>query len=298
VPGKRHLVIGANGFVGRRLVAALAERGLPVRGLVRREAAKQVVSERGGEPVVADLLKPDTLDAAFDDVAVAYYLVHSMRAGRDFAALDACAVDNAVRAAERAGVARIVHIGGLLACVTAPTRHLRSRYQVERRIRESGIDWTVFRASILLGRGGASFEVMRDVVRNMPVIPMLEWRRTLTQPIAISDVLAYLLLAADTDAARCRAFDIGAPKPATYEAMLHTIQSVLGTHHLMVRFPGYWPRLSEVALRFVTSVPNPIVRELIPGLRYDTLCRDDSVLSVFPVRPKSVTKALVDALAE
>jgi uncharacterized protein YbjT (DUF2867 family) len=293
-----YLVLGAGGFVGRRLVSALAERGERVRGLVRSEPAAALVRRLGGEPIVGDLLVPSTLESAFAGATCVYYLVHGMAGGRGFELRDAAAIENAVQAARTCELTRFVYVSGLGAASNVESLHLRSRFAVEERLRRSELPFTIVRAASILGRGGASFEVMRDVVRGMLVIPLLNWRTVRTQPIGIDDLLRYLVLAPEIECTRRATFDVGSLEAATYEELLREIGSVLGTRNMRLVVPGWWPRSSGAALRFVSSVSPGVVRALIPGLRVEMLCANRTAGGVFGFEPKPLDEAIRRALAE
>lgn len=292
------LVLGGGGFVGLRLVRALAAAGRTVRGLVRSEAAAQEVSARGGETAIGDLVTGEGLDVAFDGAETVYYLVHSLRCGPGYPQRDARAIEHALDAARRAGARRVVYVGGLGAREEAYSPHLRSRYLVEARIRESGIAHTIFRAGSVLGRGGASFEVMRDVVLRMPVVPILDWRYTRMQPIGARDLVRYLVEAPAHRGAADRTFDVGCAEAVTYEEMLGLIAEVLNVPLRAVRVPGFWPRSSALALRYFSGVAPPVVEGLIPGLREEMLCSNRTADEVFGFTPAPLREAIAAALAE
>jgi uncharacterized protein YbjT (DUF2867 family) len=292
------LVLGAGGFVGLRLVKALAAAGRPVRGFVRGEAAAGTVQRLGGVPARGDLLTGEGVAEAFRDARCVYYLVHSLRGGPGFPERDARAGAHAVAAAREAGAARIVYAGGLGAREGAFSLHLRSRYGVEEQIRGSGVPFTVLRAGAVLGRGGASFEVMRHVVLNMPVVPMLAWRHTRMQPIGADDLVRYLVMAPGLEEAAGRTFDVGCEEVVTYEDMLVLIAELLHVRLRAVRLPGFWPRASALALRGFSTVPPPIVAGLVPGLRESMICNDRSADLVFGFRPLPLREAVAAALAE
>jgi uncharacterized protein YbjT (DUF2867 family) len=293
-----YLVLGAGGFVGRRLVGALAARGERVRGLVRSPHAVDNVARLGGESIVGDLLKPETLSGAFAGATCVYYLVHGMAGGSGFELRDAVAIDNAIRAAERESVTRFVYVSGLGAREGVPSLHLRSRFAVEEHLRASRLPYTILRAASVLGAGGASFEVMRDVVRAMPIIPLLNWRHVRTQPIGIEDLLRYLLEAPRISGTNYATFDVGCRETVTYEALLRKIASFTRVRNARLIVPGWWPRSSAIALRQVSSVPPHVVRALIPGLRVEMLCENRMADARFNFVPVSIDEALRQALDE
>jgi uncharacterized protein YbjT (DUF2867 family) len=293
-----YLVLGAGGFIGLRLVAALVARGDRVRGLVRSQRATEAVARLGGEPVVGDLLQPESLPKAFAGATCVYYLVHGMAGGNGFELRDAVAIDNAIRAVDGEAVARFVYVSGLGARENVPSRHLRSRFEVEERLRASSLHYTILRAASVLGKGGASFEVMCDVVRGMPVIPLLNWRRVRTQPIGIDDLVQYLVDAPRIERTACATFDVGCREIVTYEELLRKIASFGKVRNAHVIVPGWWPRSSALALRFVSSVPPHVVRALIPGLRVEMVCENRAVDACFDFVPIPLDEALQRALDE
>src|SRR6476660_7657938 len=214
-PAGRVLLTGATGYVGGRLLRKLEESGRPVRCMVRRP---EVLSGRAAEQteiVHGDILDPDSLHEALAGVTTAYYLVHSMAAPGPFAGADRRGAENFAAAARRSGVSRIVYLGGLGAEHGLST-HLESRHEVGRILRDSGVPTIEFRASIIIGSGSVSFEIVRSLVDRSPVLLMPRWVVSLTQPIAIEDVLAYLLAALDLELEQSRVFEIGGPDRVAY----------------------------------------------------------------------------------
>ena len=293
-----NLVLGASGFVGLRLVRALAEAGRPVRGLCRSELAASLIKDAGGTPIRGDLVTGQGVDDAFAGVGTVYYLVHSLRGGTGFEERDAAACDSSLAVAKRHQISRFVYVGGLGAHRDAFSPHLRSRYRVEEQIRGSGIPFTIFRTGSILGRGGASFQVMRDVVFNLPIVPILNWQRTPMQPIGANDLMRYLLTAPELDGSRDKTFDLGCSETMTYSSMLHLIAELSSRRLWALQVPGFLPYLSGIALRFTSSVPPNVVKALIPGLREPMVCRDRSADTVFGFEPAGVREALAIALAE
>jgi uncharacterized protein YbjT (DUF2867 family) len=217
-PG-RVLLTGATGYVGGRLLRKLEELERPVRCLVRRPEALSGRTAEQTEIVEGDILEPESLHETFAGVTAAYYLVHSMAASGPFADADRRGAENFAAAARRSGVSRIVYLGGLGAEDDVST-HLESRHEVGRILRESGVPTIEFRASIIIGSGSVSFEIVRSLVDRSPVLLIPRWVVSRTQPIAIEDVLAYLLAALDLGLEESRLFEIGGPDRVTYERAL------------------------------------------------------------------------------
>ncbi len=266
----RTLVTGASGFVGRALVPDLLAADHQVRAATRRPAAYR----GGGEPVMLDVLDGSGLDDALDGCEVAYYLVHSMEAA-GFAAQDR---DAAVRfaAAARAAGTRVVYLGGL--GQGAVSEHLRSRHEVGRILRE-GADTVELRAAIVLGRGGASFEIMRQLVERLPAMVCPKWVTTRCQPIALPDMVRYLVAAPGLDAG---AYDVGGPEILTYEAMMRRYAALTGRRRLIVKVPVLSPRLSSLWLGLVTDLPASVGRPLVEGLTVEVVTTEDRIRSLVP----------------
>jgi uncharacterized protein YbjT (DUF2867 family) len=288
------LLTGATGYVGGRLLRALEERGERVRCLSRRPG---VLAGRVGartEVVGGDVRRPETLTSAFDGVDTAYYLVHSMTAATPFVAADRSAAEVFAAAAHAAGVRRIVYLGGLGSGRLSP--HLASRQEVGRVLRDSGVPTVEFRASIVLGSGSASFDMLRALVERLPVMITPRWVTSRSQPIAIEDVLAYLLAALDLDGDRSVVYEIGGANAVTYRELMLEYARQRGLRRLLLPVPFLSPRLSSLWLTLVTPVHAGIGRDLVESLRNDTVVHDTSALQDFGVRPRTVAEAVARAL--
>jgi len=288
------LVTGASGFVGSHLAAALVEAGHTVRAMTRcpdRYAGP-------GEPVPGDVGDPDSLDAALAGVDAAYYLVHSLDSG-DFVQLDAQAARNFGAAAARAGLERVIYLGGLGRDDQDLSAHLRSRREVERLLGEDGVPVTVLRAAIVVGHGGISWEITRQLVAHLPAMVVPQWATTRTQPIALRDVVRYLLGVLEAPAARGRVFEIGGSEVLTYAQMM---QRVAKTHHHrtlpMLAIPLLTPRLSSHWLAFVTDVDTATARNLVDSMSNEVVVCDDSIREVVPGEPLDYTAAIEEAYAQ
>jgi uncharacterized protein YbjT (DUF2867 family) len=267
-----------------------------VRCMVRRPETLSGRAAEQTEVVYGDVLDPDSLDEALAGVTTAYYLVHSMAASEPFAAADRRGAENFAAAARRSGVSRIVYLGGLGAEHDLSV-HLESRHEVGRILRESGVPTIEFRASVIIGSGSASFEIVRSLVDRSPVLLMPRWVVSRAQPIAIEDVLAYLLAALDLELAESRLFEIGGPDHAPYAGLMREYARQAGLRRTMVRVPFATPRISGVWLKLVTPVYASIGCELVESLRNDTVVRDGSAREVFPIRPRGMSQAIERALA-
>ena len=265
----RRLVFGASGYIGSNLVPRLLSEGIIVRAASRNAAVLAARQWRDAEICAADALEPETLAAALDDVDTAYYLVHSMAAGKDFGRLDLKAAANFAAAAENAGVRRIVYLGGLVP-EDADSEHIRSRRDTGSVLRQGSVPVTELRAGIIVGPGSAAFEVMRDLVYHLPVMITPRWVRAKSPPIALDNLLEYLVRLPEIAQAAGEIFDAAGPETLTYEAMMRTLADVAGKRHpLILPVPVLSPKLSSYWLRFITSVPTNIAQALIGGLKHD-----------------------------
>ncbi len=292
----RVLLTGATGYVGGRLLRKLEESGRPVRCMVRRPEALAGRATKHTEIVYGDVLEPDGLQEAFAGVTAAYYLVHSMAASVPFAGADRRGAENFAAAARNSGVSRIVYLGGLGA-EDHLSAHLESRHEVGRILRESGVPTIEFRASIIIGSGSVSFEIVRSLVDRSPVLLIPRWVVSRTQPIAVEDVLAYLLASLDLELEESRLFEIGGPDRVAYADLMREYARQAGLRRALIRVPLATPRISGLWLSVVTPVYASIGRELIESLRNDTLVGDGSARELFPIRPRGFREAIERALA-
>ncbi|MEV8093150.1 SDR family oxidoreductase [Kitasatospora sp. NPDC085879] len=283
----RCLVTGATGYIGGRLVPELLTAGRTVRCLVRDPGRLRDHPWRARvETATGDVTRPETLDPAFEDVDTAYYLVHSLGTGPGFERTDRDAARAFGAAAARAGVRRIVYLGGLVpsgvpAAELSP--HLRSRAEVGRLLRESGVPTAELRAAVIIGSGSASFEMLRHLTERLPVMVTPSWVDTRIQPIAVRDVLRYLVAAADLPPEVNRAFDIGGPDVLTYRRMMLRYAAVAGLpRRIVVPVPVLTPRLSGHWVGLVTPVPNAIARPLVESLRHEVVCAEHDIARYVP----------------
>jgi uncharacterized protein YbjT (DUF2867 family) len=252
---------------------------------------------QGVELVSADALKPPSLRSALEGIDVAYYLVHSMAAGRDFARLDREAAANFRAAAAGAGVGRIVYLGGLQPSDGA-SAHLRSRQETGDILRGGPVPVTEVRAGIVVGPGSAGFEVIRDLVNHLPVMTTPRWVRSRTRPIALDDLLAYLVELSELPGTAGLTFDVGGPETLTYKEMLAAFAAVTGKRRYIIPLPVLTPRLSSYWLGLVTAVPAAIARPLIDGLRHDLIPDDQAIREVAPIPLHTYREAIVAALEQ
>jgi uncharacterized protein YbjT (DUF2867 family) len=290
----RILVTGATGFVGSRLVPALVAEGYDVRAMTRRPAEY----DAPGTAVGGDVHDGATLGPALDGVAVVYYLVHSLDAD-DFEDRDARAARTFGTAAAEAGVRQIVYLGGLGAEDSDLSAHLRSRREVEGLLGGGGVPVTVLRAGIVVGRGGISWELTRQLVKNLPAMLVPRWVDTRTQPIAVDDVIRYLVGVADEPRALGRVFEIGGPEQLTYLRMLEIASEVARGHRVpIVKVPVLTPRLSSYWLSLVTDVDVTTGRNLIDSMGTEVVVSDRSIEEIVPGEPLSYAEAVRRALEE
>jgi len=263
------LVFGASGYIGSNLVPKLLSRDIAVRAVSRQMQALKARHWKNVELVEADALEPDTLTQALLNVDTAYYLVHSMAAGRNFSSIDLKAAANFAMAAESAGVRRIIYLGGLVP-EDADSEHIVSRRETGEILRQGKVPVTEVRAGIIVGAGSAAFEVMRDLVFHLPAMITPRWVRAKSPPIALDNLLEYLVQLPDIDEAAGQIYDAAGPETLTYEDMMRVLADVAGKRQpVIIPVPVLSPKLSSYWLRFVTSVPTNIAKALIGGLKHD-----------------------------
>jgi uncharacterized protein YbjT (DUF2867 family) len=289
------LVFGASGYIGSNLVPELLRAGKRVRATARNVEVLQGRHWQGAELRAADALDPASLTAALEGVDVAYYLVHSMASGPDFAALDREAAANFARAAAAAGVRRIVYLGGLIP-PNPQSQHLRSRAETGEVLRAGPVPVTEVRAGMIIGPGSAAYEVIRDLVNHLPLMVTPAWVRSRSTPIALPDLLAYLVAVADEPAAAGRIFDAGGPQAVTYEEIMRCYGRLAGRKPLILAVPVLTPRLSSYWLRFVTSVPTNVARALVEGLEHDFIADDAGLKALVPRRLMGLEEAVQSAI--
>ncbi|MHC4970956.1 MAG: NAD(P)H-binding protein [Planctomycetota bacterium] len=290
----RILVTGATGYIGGLLLPLLERTGRPVRCLARHPDSLRGAASTATEVVRGDVLDPASLAPALRGVHTAFYLVHSMGGPGGFEAQDRQAALNFARACRAAGVERIIYLGGL---GDGPelSEHLASRQDVGRVLRESGVPTVEFRASIIIGAGSLSFQMIRSLVERLPVMLLPRWVRTRAQPIAVDDVLAYLLQALERDVSGV--YEIGGADQVSYLDLMREYARQRGLRRLMVRVPVLTPWLSSLWLSLVTPLYARVGRKLIEGVRNETVVRDHRAQKDFDVRPVGVRAAVASALA-
>jgi uncharacterized protein YbjT (DUF2867 family) len=289
----RVLVAGASGFVGRRLCPALIDAGHEVRAMTRHPDSYSGV----GTAVGADVSDEASLAPALEGCDAAYYLVHSLDEA-DFRTRDAAAARSFARAAAGAGLRRIVYLGGLGDDADDLSAHLRSRREVERLLGETGVPVISLRAGIIVGNGGISWEMTRQLVEHLPGMITPRWVRTRTQPIAVADVVRYLVGVLELPDTASRHFDIGGPEVLQYIDMMRRVAAIEGRRMLVVPVPFLTPRLSSRWLSLVTNVDVQTGRSLIDSMGNEVVVRDDSIRRIVQFEPMDYDSAVLTALGE
>ncbi len=294
-------VLGATGYVGGRLVPQLLDKGWKVRA-VGRSAAKlynrPYSFHENCELAEADLFDPESLKAALQGCSAVYYLVHSMQPGsNNFAEKDRLAAENTVRAAEEAGVKRIIYLGGMVPDDPHISHHLKSRAEVGDILSGSAVSCTVLRAAVILGSGSASFEILRYLVDRLPIMITPRWVRTESQPISIRDVLFYLCGCLDHPETAGESYDIGGPFIETYEKLFRIYQEEARLRkRLIFPVPFISPKLSSYWLGLVSPVPVSLAVPLVMGLRNRVVCKDYRIREIMPCELTDCRTAIRRAL--
>jgi uncharacterized protein YbjT (DUF2867 family) len=292
--GLRVLVTGATGFIGSRLVRALVDEGHTVKAMTRRPDDYA----GPGDPVPGDVFDPGTLGEPMEGVDVAVYLVHSLD-DNDFERKDAEAARGFGLAAAASGVRQIVYMGGLGKDDVALSPHLRSRREVEKLLGSSGTPVTVLRAAIVVGAGGISWEMTRQLVKNLPAMVVPRWADTRTQPVAIDDVIRYLVGVLGVEKTFGQVYEIGGADRLTYVQMLQQAAEVINGRRVpIVTVPVLTPRLSSYWIRFVTNVDITTAANLIDSMSTEVLQTDYAIQDIVPGEPLTYREAVERAIAE
>ncbi len=293
------LLAGGSGYVGGRLIPLLEQQQVRLRCLARTPEKLRSRVQAGTEVLQGDVLDPASLEQALQSVHTAYYLVHLMSGAKDFEREDRQAALNFAAAAKNAGVRRIIYLGGLGDDADPKlSPHLRSRHEVGRILRDSGVETVEFRASVVIGAGSLSFDLLKALTDRLPVMVCPRWLSTPTQPIAVDDVLAYLLAAKDLPPGPSRTFEIGSPDVTTYGGMIREYARQKGLRRWLISVPVLTPYLSSLWLALVAPASFEVGRHLIEGLKNPTVVRDQNALAVFPsIEPMGIRAAIQKALA-
>ncbi len=291
------LLTGANGYIGTRLLPYLLEEGHEVFALVRSSFRLKLPDHHREklQLITADLLDPSTLAKIPKDIDAAYYLVHSMAQSKDsFSDLEKKCAVNFTEALKKTSTRQIIYLGGI-ANAEKLSPHLESRRQVEKVIEESGIPYTIFRAAVIIGSGSASFEIIRDLVEKLPLMVAPRWVANLSQPIAIGDVIFYLIRSLEKKECLNQTFDIGGPDKLTYKQMLEIFAKIRGLRRKIFQVPVLTPRLSSYWLYFVTSTNFQLAQSLVDSLKCEAVCRDNRIRDILPRKLLSYTEAVKKA---
>jgi uncharacterized protein YbjT (DUF2867 family) len=293
------LVTGGTGYIGGLLISRLEKQGVKLRCLARNPDKLRSHLHANSEVVQGDVLDTPSLGRALQGVHTAYYLVHLMSGSKDFEREDRQAASNFADAAKQGGVRCIVYLGGLGDDADPKlSPHLRSRHEVGKILRDSGVETVEFRASMVIGTGSLSFELMKSLTDRLPVMLCPRWLATPTQPIAVDDVLEYLLAAKDLPPDESRIFEIGGTDVSTYGDVIREYARQRRLRRWLISMPVLTPYLSGLWLALVTPASFELGRHLIEGLKNPTVVRDPKALKVFPIRPMGIREAIQRAVAE
>jgi uncharacterized protein YbjT (DUF2867 family) len=305
-PESRVLLLGATGFIGRRLLKELARKHLKLTVLVRSPEKVKPLIPKGAdvEVIKGDLLSGEGLERALEGADCAYYLVHSM-GGRsitvnmEFAERDKKAAKKFIKAANASSLRRVIYLGGLGEAGEGLSEHLRSRAEVAKILSSGKAKATVLRAAVIIGAGGASYEMLRYLVERLPVMVCPKWIDTHIQPIAINDILSYLVGCLETPDTAGKTFDICGPEVLTYREMMHEYAEARGlARRIIFTVPVLSPQLAAYWVDLVTPVPSGIAHPLIEGLKTEVVCKEDRIDKYVPVDRTPFKEAVKIAFRE
>lgn len=293
---KSTLLTGATGYVGAHLLKVFEANGVPVRCLVRNPNVLAARVAPTTKVLQGDVFDEASLDRAMEGVSTAYYLVHSMGASGNFESKDRIAAENFARAAKRNGVERVIYLGGLAHSEKRLSAHLKSRLQVGEILRKYGPQVVEFRASIIIGAGSLSFEMVRALTERLPIMITPKWVSQWAQPIAIDDVIRYLVMALEKDFQSNSVFEIGGETQISYGGLMKEYARQRGLKRFMIPVPFLTPRLSSLWLGLITPLYARVGRKLVDSLMYETVVRDNSAIRFFGFTPRGPTEAIRTAL--
>ena len=292
------LVTGATGFIGSRLIESLTKRGYKVKAMTRRDLS----DKDNVKYVQADALEYDQLASALQGVEVAYYLLHSMEGSKehwkDFAKREKIQAENFLKAATASGVKRIIYLGGLVNDSLDLSQHMKSRKEVGEILASGNIPVTEIRASLIIGAEGGSYAMLRYLVERLRIMVCPSWVKSLAQPIALDDVVEYLIGCLEHDETRGKIFEIGGPEKMTYEELMRLYSAYLNKNLFVIEIPFLTTRLSSYWVDLITPVKASLARPLIDSLVHDTVVTDDSITKIIPLRLKSVRESIDTATKE
>jgi uncharacterized protein YbjT (DUF2867 family) len=304
--GDRVLILGATGFIGKRLVKALAEKEIKLRILARTPAkAKRIIlNDSDTEIVQGDLMNEKSLENALQGIHSCYYLVHSMGGKtitqkKEFAVRDKEAARNFIHAADKQGLKRVIYLGGLGEKGRELSEHLQSRAEVADIISSGKVSATILRAAVIIGAGGASYEMLRYLVERLPVMICPKWINTRIQPIAVQNVIEYLVACLINLATAGKTFDIGGPEILTYKKMMHKYAAARGlAKRIIIDVPVLTPTLSAYWVDLVTPITSGIAHPLIEGMKNEVICKDNRIDEFVPVQKTPFNEAVKIAFSE
>lgn len=288
------LLTGANGYIGTRLIPVLLEHGHDVVCLVRDKRRFEGQSELSNRVsvITGDLLKLESIDPFPEDIDAAYYLVHSMTDSRKFTELEATSAENFIEQLKPTTCKQIIYLGGMGDDDDGLSKHLTSRHAVETILEKGSAKLTVLRASIIIGSGSASFEIVRDLSEKLPVMTAPRWVNTRCQPIAIRDILAYLEGVLGKEAAYNRCFDVGGPEILSFKDLILIYAKVRKLKRRIIVVPFLSPRISSYWLYFVTSTSYSLAQNLVDSMKNETIARDNSIQEIVPRKCVTYQEAL------
>lgn len=291
------LVSGASGYIGGRLVPELLARDYQVRVMVRADSPGYKERWPEVEVVVADALDKEGLRKALQGIHTAYYLIHSMLLGeKKFELADIRAAGNFREAAEENHVSRIIYLGGLGDINSSLSPHLRSRMEVAGELRDGMIPVTVLRAAVIIGSGSASYEIIKNLVKKFPVFPSPSWARTKCQPIAIRDVIKYLVGVLETTETKGKSYDIGGKEILTYEKMMKILANVLGKKRIFIPVPFSFSRFFTYITSLSTPVPASMTMCLMGGCKNEVVCQNNDIEKILPFIQLTYKEAILRAM--
>jgi len=292
------LVSGATGFIGSRLISALVYKGYKVTGMSRRD----IPDSENTRYVKADVFDLEQLEKAMQGIDIAYYLLHSMEGNKgewqEFASREKIQAENFLKAATQAGVKRIIYLGGLVNDSLELSPHMHSRKEVGEILASGIIPVTELRASIIIGAQGGSYAMLRYLVERLRVMVCPSWVKSLAQPIAVDDVVDYLIGCMEKEETTGKVFEIGGPDKMTYEELMRVYAAYLNKNLFVIQIPFLTTRLSSYWVDLITPVKASLARPLIDSLVHDTVVTDDSITKIIPLRLKSVREAIDIATRE
>lgn len=291
------LVSGASGYIGGRLVPELLARGYRVRAMVRADSPEYRERWPGAEIHVVDALDKKELKKTMKGVHTAYYLIHSMRLGeKKFEAADIQAAVNFREAAEENNISRIIYLGGLGDTDAHLSPHLRSRMQVAEELKEGKVPVTVLRAAIIIGSGSASYEIIKNLVKNTPILLSPTWARTRCQPIAVRDVIKYLVGVLELKETEGKSYDIGGREILSYQKMMKILSDILCKKRIFLPLPFSSSKFYAYITSLLTPVPAKITMCLMGGCKNEVVCKDDNIQNILPFEPLTYKEAIIRAM--